>query len=68
MGLDKITENEDVIATESNVDININWSPTTRLRWKEGEWNASLCDFDKVLEQLWISNDGEEKWLEVPFI
>lgn len=42
------------------------WKPTMQLRWREDDWNATLCDFDKVLEQMWISDTGEEKWEEVP--
>lgn len=42
------------------------WKPTMMLRWREDDWNATLADFDKTLEQMWISDTGEEKWEEVP--
>ena len=42
------------------------WKPTMMLRWREDDWNATLADFDKTLEQKWISDTGEQKWEEVP--
>lgn len=42
------------------------WKPTMMLRWREDDWNATLAGFDKTLEQMWISDTGEEKWEEVP--
>ena len=42
------------------------WQPTMMLRWREDDWNPQLGEFDKTLEQMWISDTGEKKWEEVP--
>ena len=56
--------------TETNCDVeNVvgsNWNPTMMLRWREDDWSPQLGEFDKTLEQMWISDAGEEKWEEVP--
>lgn len=43
---------------------NSHWQPTSLIRWKR----ISLSDisYNKVLQQLWRNNLGEEKWIDVP--
>ena len=44
------------IGTEATIAISEYWSQTTMLRWSE----------QKVLQQMWRSNIGNEKWEDVP--
>ena len=42
------------------------WHPTMMLRWYETDnYNPVNDDFDKVLQQKWQSNTGEEKWEDI---
>jgi hypothetical protein len=37
---------------------------TSSLRWKRD--SIDLMRYNKVLQQMWRSDTGEEKWLDVP--
>lgn len=53
----------DFIADVSNC---ATWKPTMCLRWYETDnYNAINDDFDKVLQQKWQSDKGEEKWEDI---
>jgi len=42
------------------------WKPTMCLRWYETDnYNPINDDFDKVLQQKWQSDTGEEKWEDI---
>lgn len=42
------------------------WKPKMLLRWYETEnYNPVNNDFDKILQQKWQSNTGQEKWEEI---
>ena len=40
------------------------WRQTSSLRWKRD--SIDLTRYSKVLQQMWRSDTGEEKWLDVP--
>ena len=40
------------------------WQPTPFLRWKK-RFSIGLMNHDKVLQQKWISNTGEEMWCDI---
>jgi hypothetical protein len=40
------------------------WHQTSTLRWKRD--SIDLTRYSKVLQQMWRSDTGEEKWLDVP--
>ena len=53
----------DFIADVSNSAV---WKPTMILRWLETDsYNPVNNDFDKVLQQKWQSDTGEEKWEDI---
>jgi len=39
------------------------WQPTPLLRWKKMGFN--LIGYNKVLQQKWISNTGEQRWCDI---
>jgi len=58
--LDKQQNGNDFIADVSNC---ATWKPTMCLRWYETDnYKPVNDDFDKVLQQKWQSDTGEEKW------
>jgi hypothetical protein len=42
------------------------WHQTPSLRWRKEYTNNQMTSYDKVLQQMWRSDTGEEKWLDVP--
>jgi hypothetical protein len=40
------------------------WQPTPLLRWKK-RFSIVTMNHDKVLQQKWISNTGEEMWCDI---
>ena len=53
----------DFVADVSNSAV---WKPTMILRWLETDnYNPVNDDFDKVLQQKWQSDTGEEKWEDI---
>jgi hypothetical protein len=40
------------------------WHQTPSLRWRRD--SIDLMRYNKVLQQMWRSDTGEEKWLDVP--
>lgn len=62
--LEPMPENgNDFIVDVSNSEV---WKPTMILRWLETDnYNPVNGDFDKVLQQKWQSDKGEEKWEDI---
>jgi hypothetical protein len=42
------------------------WHQTPSLRWRREYTNNQRTSYDKILQQMWRSDRGEEKWLDVP--
>ena len=41
-------------------------TPTMKLRWLETKnYNPQLDEFDKILQQCFINESGDEVWLEI---
>lgn len=50
----------------SSVSNSAVWKPTMILRWLETDnYNPVNDNFDKVLQQKWQSDKGEEKWEDI---
>ena len=49
-----------------NIDIKNTafWKPTLTLRWKKVDIDE--LRYEKILQQLWISDIGEKEWCDVP--
>jgi hypothetical protein len=43
---------------------NVFWQPTSLIRWKRVE--IDKLRYEKVLQQLWKGDRGEEEWRDVP--
>jgi len=42
------------------------WQPTMILRWYEtNNYNPVSDDFDKILQQKWQGDKGDEKWEDI---
>lgn len=42
------------------------WQPTLMLRWLEGRmYIPQLDQFERTLQQKWISNTGKEEWRDI---
>jgi hypothetical protein len=42
------------------------WHQTPSLRWKRDYTSIEMTTYDLVLQQMWRSDTGEEKWIDVP--
>jgi hypothetical protein len=70
MAKKKISELEEIkIDPSITIDTRIEyWQPTMGLRWckKTHPNNHIAYRHETVLQQRWINNKGEEKWIDVP--
>jgi hypothetical protein len=46
-----------------NIEIHEIWNPTLQLRWNRKVIRETYLN---ILEQLWISNTGNEEWRDIP--
>lgn len=61
---EKIT---DIITMTANQD-NTVWTPTMILRWQYRGIGFDMINSQKVLQQLWKNDKGEEQYRDIPTV
>lgn len=58
-------KNTDLLTMAANQD-NTVWTPTMILRWQYRSIGFDMINSQKVLQQLWKNDKGEEQYRDIP--